>query len=453
MLILSLLSLSLVEPFLYSGPHAASHGPMSTVWWDDMWDATQESVFLSQVGTGHHIDIHKAHSHILTDGSLTSESNKKFGDGGLGVGVHHLNYHGVVSSRLRIPAKKPTHIDFYANKDVNTAHWWELVFTPDIVGAENTAIPSQTSIIPALPRKGPFSAMGAVPGPGRTPYVPSVNIIYAGRSDIPCNVGFQGRLAVRDASKGGDAVTHSSYYPHDIAYSSDVLWHFYVTLDDAITVSIDKDDDGFIDWSETFPVEIPWETFYVHLTSVAYQADHHPQGNCFEANQTRELKWRNFKIDGLAFEGVDVWPKEEVGERELISLGAQAFDLRDTQRRGMGTFGKQPNEGFLKNSNGILCKGAAWACGGYAEKSFRVSLPKNTYKKAFFVYSIKGFCDAKIHLNNVMYNLDDASSIPNHGGGWVRRSVEVWDVGMENVLEIQKTGRCFLENISLEAYF
>ena len=370
------------ENFVWQGNHAASilNGTSTTVWWDESsWDVRGDTSFVSietqssEINNRFHLDIHKAQTTAPTDGRLSNTIFAVGGNGDSGVGVMHLDFQDILSARLRNPMliseQTPGLIEFYATDFVTTGHWWEIAISPadEILGAEYSGVPGQGDN--ALP--GPVSGSGGQLGPGHDSPQDSINLVSFGATDVPCITGWWTRFGLTRSVAGNTTYfvnqvpTLNDLMPSDPA-DADKLEHWRIEVKpNSMSLLIDENDNDQFELVETWNVNVPWSEVFVHFMAVAYQSDHHPQGECF-LGHIRELKWRDITVQPVKYLKTEVYPKNQ----GIINVGRETgwldYDIRDIQRFGQAVNGApQPNLTALGiNHSGRYCNDAGFPCFG-----------------------------------------------------------------------------------------
>jgi hypothetical protein len=438
------------ENFPFSGNHAASiaGGSASTVWWSESdWDARGDSAYSSvtllnsSINNRFHIDVHKALNADPRDGRLSNTVLQAGGNGSPGVGIMHLDFQDIVSARLRNPmligASQASEVTFYAPAFNTTGHWWEVAITPanSVVGAEHTAVPGQGDL--AIP--GPLVNSTSQPGPGTGPSADSINLVSFGATDVPCDTGWKVRFGVTKSVNGVRSHAVNQVTSLDSLLSidpaqADRLIHWRIRyLPSGLELAADPEEDGSFSVVESFAIAVPWNEVHVHFMAVAYQADHHPQGNCF-LGHIREIAWRNIAVQPVKYAATDVYPKNNNTDHSP-SAAWRAYDLRDIQRFGPAVAGlPQPNQsGFAVENSGRYCRDAGFPCfGNVASATLSVTLPARPGMQlthAAFVYDTK---DTQAGNSAAQLRIGTTSPIamPGHDSvagadwqTWVRRAV------------------------------
>jgi len=427
-----------VEPFTWQGDHGATIGGgiSNTVWWNAHdWDVRGDTGnnAIECPGAdipcaGHHTDIHVGSSN-LSDGTRLNNKYVIGGDGSPGVATMHLDFEGINSARLRNPmlisAATPGVVEFRATNFVTTGHWWEVVVTPTntVIGGEHTAVPSSGD------------EFGGLQGSGHRPAEDSINFIVIGDSDVPCQVGWQTEVGitkiVNDVSTDYLSPTLINTDPSE----KDKLFKWRLEYyPDKIVALRDSNGDGVVEPFHTFNVTIPWSEVYVHLMGVAYQADHHPQGACFQG-QIREFPWKDVKVGPVKYAYTRAYPKEQGTDRIPQSTGWVGYDLRDNQRFGVVNGIDQPNPGpYSKHSSMGFCLGGWFGCSpGPAVKTLTFDLPAQdagNIASAQLIYDIKNTGLATLAVNGrTVGSLPQWNTVgyPQSGDNtmWAQRSMKV----------------------------
>jgi hypothetical protein len=434
--------LRFMERFVWSGDHAAMTGDHgTTVWWDaESWDVRGDTQFLAvaSLGKGYHVDIHRAASATLSDGR-TANAHVIGGDGSPGVGVMHTDYQTIASARLRNPMLiapgKPGVVTFWAPRFQTSGHWWEVAVTPatTVVGAEYTSVPSVTD-----PFADPLTfGNEGTPGPGHRPAEDSVNFIATGFPDAPCQngSGWHVRFGVKSTigGEGRDFVTKRQSIQELMTTDPadrDRLhqWRLEFHPDRVVLLTSAYPYNEFEEL-DSYPVTVPWPEVYVHFMAVAYQADHHPQGDCF-LGQVRELQWRDITVEPVRYAATAVTPKEQGVENVPRETGWMSFDLRDTQRFGVD----QPNPvAYDRFGSLAYCHGGVFFCTTQTPRvdlTFTRPVRFGVLSRAQLVYDIRsvgGDGTATLFVNGVRVGvLPPASSVAGAAGEeWVHRSIDV----------------------------
>ncbi len=360
------------ERFVFRGAHEATRddADATTVHWDaDAWsvraDTSHNNLYV--LGSrGHWIGVHPGFA-APGDGGKDLRSVPG-GDGGPGVGIMHLDFETIASARLRNPmaisAERPGIVEFRTTRVVTTGHWWELAVTPaaDVTGGEFTAVP-----VAGTDRSVQFAGH---PGSGHAPASPSVNVVTTGRDDIPCSTGWS---FVMGASWQVDGLRGEHVGPtidYDVSEPDRLVRFRFTYYPDHIVAEADLDDDGTLEPLGTFPVRIPWSLVHVQLLGVAYQADHHPQGECF-LGQVRDIPWKDVRVEPVQLVRTAAYPK---GRED----GWMRHDVRDLRHFSPTPVGGQPQpnvEAMDKWSSVLYCGLGTFYCQPVATKTLRVTLP------------------------------------------------------------------------------
>jgi hypothetical protein len=429
------------EHFRWQGAHAATTPHGTTVWWDaDSWDVRGDSSWIAvNGGAGFHTDIHRAESANPADATL-GDGNVVGGNGDPGVGIMHTDYQGILSARLRNPmlisAQRPGVITFWAPRFVTSGHWWEVAITPatqSVAGAEYSAVPEVDDSLP-----DPLDPEQGIPGPGHRPAVDSINFMAIGFPDIPCDptLGWRVRFGVTK-SVGGESTDYIKRYdsitdmmetdPEEI----DELYQWkLVYRTDGIDMYVADEETGEFELYESYNVTIPWSEVYVHFLGVAYQADHHPQGECW-LGQVRELAWRDIAVEPVKYAMTVATPKEQ----DARNTGWLAFDLRDIQRFGPPVNGApQPNpEQYNEYVVFAYCSIDSYFCWENPSETVNLTFQRPPFAapvRAKLVYDVRSFNEpgtAMLTINGTpVGQLPPPESVPSAMvSEWVHRSIDI----------------------------
>lgn len=460
------------EPFTWLGDHAAiiGGGTSTTVWWNaNDWDTRGDTANnpVECPGAdvpcrGFHIDVHVASSTPqITEADLEdgTRANNKYvlnGDGSPGVAAMHLDFEAIMSGRLRNPMRisstEPGVVEFRTTNFVTTGHWWEVALTSTdvVVGGEYTAVPS--------PGTGSQGFAGN-PGPGHHPPVDSVNFITIGNGDTTCTeiqTGVTKAIGgVKTESSGFLIPTNST--EKDELYSWRLEFH-----PDKVIAAVDLDHNGTRETTKTFNVTIPWSEVYVHLLGVAYQADHHPQGSCFQG-QIREIPWKDVKIGPVKYAKVRAYPKEVAMDRIPMKTGWVGYDTRDTQRTGVVNGIAQPNaDRYSKHTSTAFCNGGYPCLSSVASKTLSFDLSAQDavgISRAQLIYDTKLPGSATLKVNGTLVGaLLNDTTIPYSAGTndetiWAQRSIDVspslFRVGT-NTITVDMSGGIMFDRLQFE---
>ena len=465
------------EPFTWSGDHAATiHGGMgTTVWWNaNVWDTRGDTSYpaIAPPATGYHVDVHRSLTADPTDGREDNMSYAVGGDGSPGVAAMRMDYQGISSARLRNPMlispTRPGVVTFYATAFLTTAHWWEIAITPTatVGGAEQTAVPSVND-----PLEGPFAGGSPTPGPGHRPALDSINVIATGSADVPCDpgVGWSTRFAVTRSIGGTTTDAFNPIASFDDLVQTDpseieelYLWRVEFRPN-RIDLLADLDRNGTPELLEQFTVNVPWGEVYVHFMAVTYQADHHPQGDCY-LGPIREFVWRDLSVGPVKYAQTLVFPKENGVVNVPRDTGWMSYDLRDIQRFGPAQFGvPQANPvAFDQWSSLLACSAPAGHCPSPVSSLNRsVDIPAaalTDVARAQIVYDIRSPLAAGTATLTV--NGTPVAVMPGHdtvpgaaGSEWAHRSLDIPPALLQagtNTIGIAMSGNVELDRLQVE---
>jgi hypothetical protein len=448
------------EPFTWRGEHlAVTPGGATTVAWNaDVWDARNDTGHKALLSAGNEphggdsLDVRRASS----DPKSGQPQDGRFavgGDGSAGVGIMHLNFEAMVSARLRNPmvitATRPGVVRFKTSNFVTTGHWWEVALTPTetVTGAEFTAVPDTED------------TFFGNPGAGHRPAEDSLNFLTIGRDDIPCVNGWQFRNGI---TRSLGRRTEDWYGP-DLVAPPEAKWklvawelRFYP---DRVESSFDRDGDGQLEPHHTFPVAVPWREVYVSLIGVAYQADHHPQGACFQG-QIRELPWKDVEISPVKYGRTEAYPRG----RARNTGGWTGYDLRDSGRFGPAINGApQLNERpYDKHTAMAFCSGDFFRCAtpGLQSKTLSFILPPGALQgllRAQLIYDVRETGSATVALNgSVQGALKNRSTVPaanDEGSHFAQRSFDLDRARLvegENAITFSLSGKVGFDRVHVE---
>lgn len=418
------------EHFKFLGVHAAGQdkgsGPFSTVWWDEeVWDVHGDTSWnaVHGLGNGFHADVHHSHQHE-SEGGPNNDRYVVGGDGTDGVGIMHLDFEGIMSARLRNPMlisnTQKSVVKFKATRFVTTGHWWEIAITPTntVIGGEHTSVP------------GPATNEA---GAGHGNVQDSINLVIRGTNDVPCITGWQTQLDL-DTTFGGvtTQIQGRTNLPSDPA-EADKLYSWQVEYTPTgMDVYADFDENGTMELLQHFNVSIPWSEVHIQLIVVAYQADHHPQGACFQG-QLRELSWDDVSVSPVKYSGTKVFPKKDLTASGARATGWMMYDVRDSQRTGF--FNGLPNANSAKYSihhTSGYCGSRVYGCARATNsKILNVNLTQadlNNASRIQFVYDTRHHGQGGLSVNNTYSaSLLNADSVPITGGDrdWKKRSIDL----------------------------
>ncbi|MES2295532.1 MAG: hypothetical protein V4582_00750 [Pseudomonadota bacterium] len=408
------------ETFPWHGNHAStinktnSSGSVdhvgSTVWWnEDAWDIVGDSGYLATayddfggtIGkqTGFHVDVHKALSADPTNSEEDNTVLKIGGDGSPGEAAMRMDEQGILGARLRNPmmvsASAPGVVEFYAPRFVTTGHWWEVAITPaeSVVGGGNTSVPEQV---------------------GRRPFEDSLNVVVIGQNDVPCDVGWRVRFDVSRSIGGVETLLEEEHPSFDDYTATDplekeVLYHWRIEYrPSGVDLYADFAKNGQLLLQRHVDIAIPWSLVHVHLLGVAYQADHHPQGACFQG-KVRELNWRNVSVAPVKYARTTVAPRNGVTLNLQRQDGWMGYDLRDIQRFGAPVDGAPQANLAAYSLYGAMAFGSvdmSWfgAPAALTRKELNVDIDSADAAAALaqLVYDIKGRGWAQLTVNGTV---------------------------------------------------
>lgn len=460
------------ESFPWQGPHAASvnGGAGRTVWWDtDLWDATHDAAYDSQDSYAH-VDVHKAVTADVSDGRVDNAVATTSGAPNTpGIGIMNVHETSIASSRLRTPirvsAASPGIVRFRASRYVTTGHWWEIALTPDVVGAELTAVPGLGNLMAApLRNVAPDHS-----GPGHAAPVDSVNVVTSGWPD-DCSGGTY--FAVR-SSLGGvttdsvNQVNSISQLRKVFANERDELYSWQLRFwPNRVEIAVDLDENGTFETVEQFSANIPWSTVYVHLMGVAYHAQAHPQGSCNQG-QNREFAWRDVQAGPVATGRTTTYPRAVGTDNVARRTGWMLTDFRDVQRFGEVAGLAQPNPAKYTNFGPVLlCSTASQLASFYCPqkattKSLNVDIPAGDLsgaRSARFVFDTQrtpqegtGRLTVNGQLIGELPRASTASAVETNA--WARRSIEIPVSALRpgtNAVSLGLAGDVRLDRLQLE---
>jgi cell wall-associated NlpC family hydrolase len=458
------------ENFTWSGDHAATtaNGVGKTVWWNpDRWDVRHDMAFDSQ-DSYVHTDLHKAATASATDGTEANDDSTTNGVPNTpGIAAMHVHETAIASARLRTPvvldSRRPAIVRFSATRYVTGGHWWEVALTPDITAGEHTAVPGFYSAM-----AGPVVGSGASRGgPGHANPTDSINIVTSGWPDDCSNATY---LGVRSTVNGvtTDAVNQVS----DVAAmtkvspeESDELYPWEMRFwPDHVEVALDADRDGSYDTVESFAVNTPWKTAYVHLMAIAYHAQVHPPAPC-NRGQDREFMWRNVQVGPVVDANTAVFPREQGTDNVPRRTGWMLSDARDNQRFGKVGALPQPNPARYDNYGPVLmCSAEAMLADFYcptrtAAAQLPVDLP-----------SLQGVASARLVYDTMKVPVEGVAMLSVNGSAvgtlpaastvrtaatdhWSRRSIEIPVASLRegsNAVTVTMQGDVRIDRVQIE---
>jgi len=434
------------------------------VWWnEDNWDVRTDTAYNSVIADGgsEHTDIHRSVPDL--NSGVQDNAYVVGGDGSPGVGIMHLDFEAISSARLRNPmlisVDQPGVVEFRTTNFVTTGHWWELAITPagpnDIIaGGEATAVPA--------PGDG-AAGFANNPGPGSRPAEDSINFITIGNGDVPCITGWEFLNGVEKSVNGVDQEIVGPAIPTDPSEKDELYAWRLEYYPDKIIAFVDLDKDGTKEHHATFDVTVPWDQVYVHLIAVAYQADHHPQGACFQG-QVREIPWKDVSVWPVKYARTASHPKNE-GTRQLPKeTGWTGYDIRDTQRFGPATDDpSQANEAaYDQHASMAFCSGNWYNCylqGPVGSQTLTFELPASDAQgiaRAQLIFDIRENGSGTLEVNGVNVGaMPDKSTAPglNQDTEWAQRSIVV-DPSLlqpgQNTIKVTMSGNVGFDRLHFE---
>lgn len=450
------------ENFTWQGGHAAvvNEGKGTTVWWDeDNWDTYVGSAHntVDALGEGNAIDISRSPDD-LSDGSMLDDRFVIGGDGSPGVGVMRLDFEGIISARLRNPMliseSEPGVVEFMAPSFATTGHWWEVAIAPtdSVIGGDFTSVPGPGSVEHTFFQN---------PGPGNAPAEESINFIFMGSTDIPCEDGWQTITGFTRTENYDRTDVEGPEIPNNPDDKNSLYRFRIVYYPEYIEVYTDINENGQMDLLHTYPVNVPWDEVYVILLGIGYQADHHPQNDeCFQG-QKRDLQWKDLSIGPVKYASTSAFPKQGGVDQVARNTGWMQFDLRDTLRFGEVNGATQPNpERYDKNESLLVCTDAENVFGcetAVTNSNLEFDLPANDAEgisKALFTYNIRRTGGVTLYVNDSLIGELPRADLPSLSTEeWIHRSidvpVELFTAGTNSVRLVYE-GDVQLEDLQME---
>ncbi len=310
---------------------------------------------------------------------------------------------------ISITEDKPGIVRLRAPRFVTMGHWWEIGLTPAdrVIGSENTVVESQGQGDGLAGVGDPPNEPGKGAGPGHDPQEESFNVVVTGSMDHACETegsleGSLTRLAVKSLVKNGKAaggfkaetgIRYNTWTPKSIfddafhgTYAKDLirpgldgrtklpasflkgdktedpikvaaanvadqynlyLWQFEFRPS-GVDVKADLNDGAGLVLLEHFNLGVPWNSVYVHLMTVAYQNDHHPQveKGCPYLPvpfTQREMRFRTITIGPVQYTKTAIFPPDgaptDASGNVMLCDGKSCgrwmrYDMRDTHNFG-----------------------------------------------------------------------------------------------------------------------
>ena len=480
------------EPFAWSGSHAATvSAGGTTTWWNaDYWDVRGDTSYNAagylstqvQQAKGFHVDIHKAASADATSSVIDNTVHIPGGDGSRGLGTMRLDFEGIVSARLRNPLliaseARPGIVTFRQTRFVTTGHWWEVAITPAsrVTAGEWTSVPAADAGLAGPLGTGVEINTSSGVGNGHTPPEDSVNFIFQGYPDLPCQYGWHVHPEVKAtiAGKQTNVWTPVGAYaelpPTDPAEKDHLYSYRLEYRPSGVDFYADWDVPGVLTLRGHYPLSIPWSEVNVQLLGVAYQADHHPQAPCYQG-QVRELHWTDLSASPVKYASTSVAPRDGVTTNVSRNSGFMGYDLRDIQRYG----GPASDGLLLPNSVPYDLYGSmayasfqVWAGAGAPapvqaiDLSVDLTSAQASAATAQLLYDIRYTGTATLSINGtVVGTLPKASTVPaavaessNLSTIWVRRGLP-FSPGLlhagANSIHLALSGQVGLDRLQLE---